>query len=77
MKNVVITGSTRGLGFEMAKKFLELGCNVTISGSKPESFDNAKEKLNGFSDKYILLVMLEAKQTLETYGKNQLINGGA
>ncbi len=53
MKNVVITGSTRGLGFEMAKKFLELGCNVTISGSKPESFDNAKEKLNGFSDKYI------------------------
>lgn len=55
MKNVVITGSTRGLGFEMAKKFLELGCNVTISGSKPESFNNAREKLNKFKDRYIYI----------------------
>ncbi|MCF0147235.1 MAG: SDR family oxidoreductase [Clostridium sp.] len=52
MKNVVITGSTRGLGFEMAKKFLELGCNVTISGSKPESFNSTREKLKGFEYKY-------------------------
>lgn len=43
MKNVVITGSTRGLGFEMAKEFLKAGCNVTISGSKPQSFEKAKE----------------------------------
>ncbi|MDV4151827.1 SDR family oxidoreductase [Clostridium sp. AL.422] len=55
MKNVVITGSTRGLGFEMAKKFLNLGCNVTISGSKPESYDNAKEKLNKFNEKHIYI----------------------
>ncbi len=55
MKNVVITGSTRGLGLEMAIKFLELGCNVTISGSKPESFNNVKEKLKRFNDKYIYI----------------------
>jgi NAD(P)-dependent dehydrogenase (short-subunit alcohol dehydrogenase family) len=55
MKNVVITGSTRGLGLEMAKEFLKVGCNVTISGSKPESFAYAKEKLIGFEDKFIYI----------------------
>lgn len=29
MKNVVITGSTRGIGFNMAMEFLRAGCNVT------------------------------------------------
>lgn len=53
MKNVVITGSTRGLGLEMAKEFLIAGCNVTICGSKPESFDYAKEKLKEFENRYI------------------------
>ncbi len=55
MKNVVITGSTRGLGFEMAKEFLKAGCNVTISGSKPESFDKAKEELKEFENQFIYM----------------------
>lgn len=56
MKNVVITGSTRGLGLEMAKEFLKAGCNVTISGSKPESFDYAKEKLKEYEGAYLYVV---------------------
>lgn len=32
MKNIVITGSTRGIGLAMAKEFLNADCNVTISG---------------------------------------------
>lgn len=32
MKTVVITGSTRGLGFEMAKRFRLSGLNVIING---------------------------------------------
>ena len=32
MKNVVITGSTRGIGLAMAVEFLKAGCNVTLSG---------------------------------------------
>lgn len=52
MKNVVITGSTRGLGLEMAKEFLRSGCNVTISGSKPESFNSAKEHVKEFESKF-------------------------
>lgn len=32
MRNIIITGSTRGIGFNMAKEFLKAGCNVTLSG---------------------------------------------
>lgn len=38
MTNVVITGSTRGLGVCMAIDFLKAGCNVTISGRSETSF---------------------------------------
>lgn len=32
MKNIVITGSTRGIGFSMAVEFLRSGCQVILSG---------------------------------------------
>ena len=32
MKTVVITGSTRGLGFEMAKLFRQAGWNLVVNG---------------------------------------------
>ena len=45
MKNVVITGSARGLGFEMAKEFLKRGNNVVISDLKEENISEAQNKL--------------------------------
>ena len=45
MKSVVITGSARGLGFEMAKVFLENNVNVIISDLNEENLKNAKKKL--------------------------------
>lgn len=53
VKNVVITGSTRGLGLEMAKEFLKAGCNVTISGSRENSFDREKQQVKGFEKQFI------------------------
>ncbi len=55
VKNVVITGSTRGLGLEMAKEFLKAGCNVTISGSRQNSFDREKEQVKGFENQFIFV----------------------
>ncbi len=52
-KNIVITGSTKGIGLEMAKKFLEAGCNVTISGRKSAMNDELVLALNKYKDKYI------------------------
>ena len=46
MKTVVITGSARGLGLEMAKDFLRNNCNVVISDLNLESLKNAFNILN-------------------------------
>jgi NAD(P)-dependent dehydrogenase (short-subunit alcohol dehydrogenase family) len=48
MKSVVITGSTRGIGFAMANSFLETGCMVTVAGRSKESAENAVSKLSSF-----------------------------
>ncbi len=45
-KSIVITGSTRGIGYCMADAFLERGCSVTISGRRQESVDEATAKLS-------------------------------
>ena len=50
MKNVVITGSTRGLGLCMATEFLKSGCNVTVSGRNEKSLESAKKVLSEFED---------------------------
>ncbi len=42
---VVITGSTRGIGFGLARCFLERGCNVVLNGRSQESTHNAMEQL--------------------------------
>jgi NAD(P)-dependent dehydrogenase (short-subunit alcohol dehydrogenase family) len=41
MKSIVITGSTRGIGYGLAREFLESGCAVTISGRTNVSVDRA------------------------------------
>lgn len=52
MKNVVITGSTRGIGFSMAKEFLKAGCNVTLSGRGEALPQTALNELSHFNGKY-------------------------
>lgn len=45
-KVVVITGSSRGIGFGLAKVFLEKDCSVVISGSSEKSTTKAYEELH-------------------------------
>ena len=51
MKNetAIITGSTSGIGLSIAEKFLEAGCNVTISS---RSEDKVKNTLAELTKKY-------------------------
>ena len=53
MKNIVITGSTRGIGFAMAKEFLNAGCNVTLSGRGDSLPSKAQEEMRAFAARYI------------------------
>lgn len=45
MKSIVITGSTRGIGYGLADSFLSLGCRVVISGRSGESVSYGLSKL--------------------------------
>ncbi|MCB8968327.1 MAG: SDR family oxidoreductase [Ardenticatenaceae bacterium] len=46
MKNIVITGSTRGIGYGLAHEFLARGCRVTINGRSPNSVTQALTSLS-------------------------------
>jgi NAD(P)-dependent dehydrogenase (short-subunit alcohol dehydrogenase family) len=46
-EHIVITGATRGIGFGLAKAFLERGCAVAVSGRAQTSVDDALRKLAG------------------------------
>ena len=45
MNTVVITGSTRGLGFEMAKRFRAADWNLVLNGVNQERLEQAVQKL--------------------------------
>jgi short-subunit dehydrogenase len=53
MKNIVITGSTRGIGLAMAVEFLKAECNVCISGRGDSLTETAIKQLTGYENQYI------------------------
>jgi len=50
MKTIVITGSTRGIGYGLADSFLALGCGVTISGRALANVEQAVARLSSQHD---------------------------
>ena len=51
-KTAIVTGGTRGIGFEIVKKFLANGGNVAFFGSREETVNKALEQLHAlFPDK--------------------------
>ena len=49
MRTVVITGSARGLGFEMSKLFKQNNLNVVINDLNEETLKKTKEELDNIS----------------------------
>ena len=54
-KHILITGGTRGLGFAMAKRCLEEGACVTITGRSREGLQKAAEEL-GHPERLVTIV---------------------
>jgi NAD(P)-dependent dehydrogenase (short-subunit alcohol dehydrogenase family) len=47
LKTIVITGSSKGIGFGLAENFLRLGQKVVLNGRDPESLEKARAELAG------------------------------
>jgi NAD(P)-dependent dehydrogenase (short-subunit alcohol dehydrogenase family) len=58
MKNIVITGSTSGIGLGLADAFLASDCSVTISGHSQTNLDKAYRVLACKTDKSRILAYL-------------------
>lgn len=54
-KVAIITGGTRGIGLETARKFLENGAKVAVLGSKEESVKKALAELKKDNDSYEII----------------------
>lgn len=52
-KSVVITGSTRGIGFCMAREFLKAGSYVLVSGRSEKNLNIAREKLKEWEGRVV------------------------
>lgn len=77
MKNVVITGSTRGIGFSMAAEFLRAGCNVTVSGRGEALPEAARASLSLFKGKYIYVPCnVHKKASLQNLWNDSLAQWG-
>ena len=67
MKNVVITGSTRGIGLAMAKEFLKAGCQVTLSGRHNVISDTLLKDLEVFGNQtHYVPCNVKSKSDVET-----------
>ncbi|MGB2955649.1 MAG: SDR family oxidoreductase [Anaerolineales bacterium] len=66
MKTIIITGSTRGIGFGLAENFLKLGQQVVISGRSQESVNKAVQNL---SERYPAEHMLGVPCDMRVYSQ--------
>lgn len=78
MKNVVITGSTRGIGLSMAKEFLKAGCNVTLSGRGESLMKVVDRELSFFKGRYVYIQCnVQEKQGLQNLWDRSLKQWGS
>lgn len=77
MKNIVITGSTRGLGLSMATEFLRAGYNVTLSGRGEKLEETVQRKLVPFEGKYIYVPCdVQEKENLQKLWDTSVVQWG-
>ena len=72
-KKIVITGATRGIGYEIAKGFTSQGGSLFINSRNIENLIKAKKKINGANLNIFpadLTSILEAKKFYEFVKKN-------
>ena len=66
MKTVVITGSARGLGFEMSKQFIKNNFNVVICDLLEEKLEESKKELESIAKNNCKVLAIKCDVTIES-----------
>ena len=74
-KVAVITGGTRGIGYETVRKFLKNHAKVALMGSKKESVDKAISELKNENSNYEVMGLLS--QVAQKFGKIDILINNA
>ncbi len=62
---VLITASSRGIGFHIARELLKRNARVVISSHSPKNLDKAKKELSRFGEVHTVLANLLRREDLE------------
>ena len=70
-KTVIVTGGSKGIGWDIARTFAELGANVVISGRNQEALDDALRELREFNPRCMavagdLSAIAEVRRLIDT-----------
>ena len=68
-QKVLITGSSKGIGFYIAKRFVQLGALVSINSSNIKNLNLAKKKINS-DNLHILKYDLSNKNNVKKFLKS-------
>ncbi|MFZ0371031.1 MAG: 2,4-dienoyl-CoA reductase [Halobacillus sp.] len=63
---VIITGGSSGMGLYMAKRFLEEGAKVAITGRSQERLEEAKKQIAGENGDHLLLIAMDVREVEDT-----------
>ncbi|GEN52445.1 2,4-dienoyl-CoA reductase [Halobacillus faecis] len=85
---VIVTGGSSGMGLHMAKRFVEEGAKVAITGRNMERLEEAKKEIAAGKEDHVLTVQMDVrevedtermvKETVEAFGRiDHLVNNAA
>ncbi|MBX0356638.1 2,4-dienoyl-CoA reductase [Halobacillus sp. Nhm2S1] len=85
---VIVTGGSSGMGLHMAKRFVEEGAKVAITGRNVERLEEAKKQIAAGKEDHVLTVQMDVrevedtermvKETVEAFGRiDHLVNNAA